>query len=251
MAELTKRLAAAFDKWKQSQTLFPQLAEFDTHRAVATFYEAYLGSPFRTRAGGSRLNNLLLLYLVARSYEPTTIIDSGTFQGASAWALKLGAPRARVISFDIDLSRLISRTDRVEYVGHDWTTFDLSECDMSKSLAFFDDHIDQVRRLEESVDRDVKAIIFDDDLTIGAFSEMAHGGMSIPKIEWVFDPFVASQDKISWFDGKAEQSWKVDHKRLEAARDAIEGYDRLPNTGPLTGISHLPYSILTLKPRHA
>jgi len=245
--ELARRLADAFDQWKSNQDLFEDLRNFDSQAAVHQFYKAYLQSPFRTAFGGSRLNNLVLLYLFARSYRPTFIVDSGTFQGASAWALKMGAPEASVVSFDIDLSRMMSETPGVTYVESDWASFDFATFDLSRSVAFFDDHIDQVRRLKESAANNIKVLILDDDLEVGAFAGMAHGGMSIPKIEFVFDPFIASLKEINWFDGKKEKSWPVDHQYLAEARGLINKYSRFPNTSAHTGIWQLPYSLLTLR----
>ena len=247
VTEMCRRLGAAFDSWKSNQTLFESFAEFDTAAAVEQFYNAYLDSPFRTRQGGSRFNNMVLLYLMARSIEPTTIIDSGSFQGASAWALAQGAPKATTVSFDIDMSRMLFAHPDVKFVEADWTTYDWSSVDMSNALAYFDDHIDQVRRTLESSKAGVKVILFDDDLSLTAFPEMAHGGMAIPKIEFVFDPFLAGQDAISWLEGDRERRWKVDHDYLKAAREVIESTDRLPDTSVITGIHQLPYSVVKLR----
>ncbi|WP_162875469.1 hypothetical protein [Sphingomonas crusticola] len=247
ITEMCRRIAARFEDWKGSQTLFESLAEFDTAAAVEQFYNAYLNSPFRTRQGGSRFNNMVLLFLMARSIEPTAIIDSGSFQGASAWALAQGAPKATTISFDIDMSRVLFAHPGVQFVEADWTTYDWATVDMSNALAYFDDHIDQVRRTLESSKAGVNVILFDDDLSLTAFPEMAHGGMAIPKIEFVFDAFLAGQGAISWLEGGRERRWEVDQDYLQAAREVIDSKDRLPDTSAITGIHQLPYSVVKLK----
>ena len=99
-------MAEAFESWIARQTVFDVAQQFDIAGATAEFFEQWLDTPFRARQGGSRFNNLLWLHLIARSYDPQVVVDSGTFQGASAWALACACPTAKIFSFDIDLSRL-------------------------------------------------------------------------------------------------------------------------------------------------
>src|SRR6476646_4563733 len=85
LKRLYKALAAQPEKWLERQNLFAIKDHFSVEEAVELFYNKYLSSPFRTALGGSGFNNLLWLYLIARSAKPAVIIDSGTFTGASAW----------------------------------------------------------------------------------------------------------------------------------------------------------------------
>lgn len=244
--ELARRLATTFREWMSVQTVFPKLRAFDVESETIRFYEAYLASPFRERSGGSRLNNALFLFLVAQAIAPDVIIDSGTYKGASAWALALACPDAKIYSFDIDLSHLLERQSSVNYVQSDWATHDFSGVDLSRALCYFDDHVDQVKRLLEASERGVPFAVFDDDFPITSFAEMAHGGLSLPKIEFLLDPYVQKKDVIRWIDRERTFSWTVNREYLARGRAVIIATDRLPNTSLITGIHQTPYRLVAL-----
>ena len=181
-------LAAPAEQWLNHQPFFDlPNGPIQVGGQIEDFYLRYLESPFRSQVGGSRFNNLLWLNLIAHAMQPSIIVDSGTFLGASAWALSLGAPQCPIYSFDVDLSHLKLRALAVKYVQSDWMRVDFSSYDPSRGLCYFDDHIDQAKRLIEAGSRHIPTAIFDDDFPITAFAPMAHEGQALPKIEFVLD----------------------------------------------------------------
>jgi hypothetical protein len=174
-------LAQSFDAWIKSQALFEVRTTFDTLQVVRDFYAQWRAGPFRERQGGSRFNNLLWLHLIARACDPEVIVDSGTYQGASAWALALACPAARTLSFDIDLSHLKLRVQGVTYIEADWASHDLGSPD--RLLCYFDDHVDQVKRLLEAAGRGCGLAIFDDDYPATSYYAMAPSPSVLPKVE--------------------------------------------------------------------
>jgi hypothetical protein len=155
-------LARAINEWIVAQRTWTASA-LDWRAEVERFYELYLGSPYRAMSGGSRFNNQLWLYAVTKAYAPKLVVDSGTYQGASAWALDLAAP-GKVISFDIDLSQLVRREPGVRYVERDWYGADiLSGEALGGALIYFDDHLNQARRLLEAQAAGIPFAVFDDD----------------------------------------------------------------------------------------
>ena len=242
---LLSDFAEKADAWLERQECF-EATKLDTFELVSEFYKAYLQSPFRETGGGSRFNNLLWLALIARAYKPDIVIDSGTFRGASAWALKFGAPEAKVLSFDIDLSQLLRRESDVEYLERDWTTFDLPPC---KILAYFDDHLDQVRRLLEARQRAVDLAIFDDDEP-PRLAAMTHQVEAYPKIEFIFNNAVRKERELVWKTRGKTLRWTVDVAYLDRGREAIACTDRLPNTWSITGIHQSPYRIVKVRTGH-
>jgi len=217
---------------------------------IRMFYETYLESGIRRNPGGSRFNNLLWLHLLARSLRPSTIIDSGTFTGASAWALSSGAPSAAVLSFDLDMSRLVHRRPGVQYLMHDWSTTDWGQHDLPLALCYFDDHVDQAQRLLQAHALGVRYLIFDDDFPCTSFPAMAHGGSALPKVSFALDKSLKDVDELSWRRGNQTWRWKVDHVTLDRVRRLIEAHDRLPDTSMVTGIHQTPYRLIRLA-RHA
>jgi len=201
--------------WLSRQTLFSVLQHFSAADELQSFFDAYLASPFREIGGGSRFNNLAWLFLIAKAMQPTVVIDSGTFKGASAWAFALAVPDAKVFSFDIDLSNLRLRVDGVTYIESDWLKFDWKTRDISRGLIYFDDHLDQARRLIEAVEIGLPIAIFDDDFSITSFAPMANNGIALPKIEFVLDDELRNWQEISWIDGSGRHSFPVQREYLE------------------------------------
>jgi hypothetical protein len=239
-------LADELDEWLQSQTIFAVVEKFDVFGEVAKFYSAYLGAPYRDQSAGSRFNNLLWLALIAKALQPTLIVDSGTYSGASAWALAFGAPTVPVLSFDINMSQLRHRAKNVEYVEEDWAQYDLAGFDLGRGFCYFDDHVDQAKRLMEAASRGFPIAVFDDDLSIGAFPQMARDTSVLPKIEFILDEGLQDGEELRWLSRGVSKSWIVDKAYLDMARSLIKQADRLPNTSLTTGIHQTPYRIVSL-----
>ena len=244
---LVGRMAAAFDRWIGAQTLFERRAQFDTRAATAAFFDDWRRTPFRDPHGGSRFNNLLWLHLIAKSCEPDVIVDSGTFQGASAWALYRACPQARIISFDIDLSQLRLNADAVTYVQCDWSAYDLGLSPSDIMLCYFDDHVDQVKRLLEAADKGCRLALFDDDYPLTSFFTMARTPAVLPKLEFALDTSLTDGQVLSWRAGGMERRWTVDRGYLDAALARMAATERLPNTSLITGIHQTPYRLVRLR----
>jgi hypothetical protein len=239
-------------RWLSSQTVHECKERFNVEQEVRLFFADYMASPFRNPRGGSRMGNLLWLNLIAKSFAPDLIVDSGTYTGASAWALARGNPRARIFSFDPDMSRLKLRAANVEYIGKDWTSIGPSTFHGKDTLVYFDDHVDQCRRIEEAFDRGVPTAIFDDDYAINEFAPMAHGGFSLPKVGFLFDDSLSDGEVIRWHEGGKPYDWTVRKPELDRIKAMIRKYERLPNAALPFGIDQLPYSMAALaRPRAA
>lgn len=242
--QMIRSLADAFDQWCESTQTWPVSPLRDSPRVVERFYLQYLESPFRTRGGGSRFNNLLWLHLVAKASTPSLIIDSGTFRGASAWAFATALPDCPVVSFDISLSYLVHRARGVTYVQQDWADYVFENHDLGNALCYFDDHVDQGARLIQSVDRGIRQLIFDDDFPVTSFAEMAHDGRALPKIAFSLDHGLAGVSELSWFAEGQQRRWPVNYAAIVAMRNRIAATEQLPNTSLITGIHQTPYRIV-------
>ena len=230
-----------------SQKLFAINRKFDVEAEVRRFYDSYLGTPFRHPSGGSRFGNLLWLNLIAKSLQPDVIVDSGTYKGASSWAMCYGAPDAKTLSFDIDLSRLDFRSKNVEYIERDWATYNFDPYQNKTCLVYFDDHLDQGKRLKEAADRKFQVAIFDDDFSIFSFAPFAHGGLALPKISFFLDNSLEDGDDIQRVQGEQQFSLRVDRAKWDTLRALIGATERLPNLAALLGIDQLPYRVVGIK----
>ena len=242
------RVASAAGGWLQSQSIAPWRQSFDVEREVRGFFNDYLASPFRESNGGSRIGNLLWLDLIAKAFAPDVMVDSGTFKGASAWALARGNPGARLFSFDIDMSHLLLRVPGATYIESDWadrgTGHDISG---GNTLCYFDDHVDQCRRVREAAARGVCVAVLDDDYDVSQFPPMAHGGFSLPKLSFCFDDTLEDGEVIAWREGGRRYEWAVPKTELDAVRAMVEQYQRLPDIAQPFGVDQMPYSIAALR----
>ncbi len=240
------RTAGVVEEWLSRQTIFPDFAAFDVHQQVRDFYAAYLSSPFREGAGTSRFNKKLWLMLLAKGLRPTLMIDSGASTGGSAWALAVGAPDASLLSFDTDLSRLHARQPGCQYFESDWSTHDLAKFDRSRSLCYFDDLADQVRRVLEAKERGISFAIFNDDLPLSWFAALTPSPARLPKIEFLDDPLLAHGDVVEWTWNGAPRRWVVDQTYLARGRAAVKAAERLPDLGMITGIRVMSPKVVAL-----
>ena len=212
------------------------------------FYNSYVSSPFRDADGGSRFNNLLWLFLISKIMRPSLVVDSGTFKGASAWALKMGAGDAQVHSFDPNMSNRILRDERIQFHESDWTAFDYGEVDPELSLCYFDDHLDQVRRLVEAHDRGFKYLIFDDDLNVSNMPRMVRSGHSLPKLQFIYDDSLVHGQEINWLSVGSPRSFKIDRRCLDDARRRIQAMQKIPNIWMHSCVPHQnPYTLVVLR----
>lgn len=232
--------------WLDRQEIFPVKDRFDIADALSGFYEEYLRMPFRAREGGSRFNNLAWLYVIARAMQPSLVIDSGTYRGASAWAFSM--VRVPVYSFDLDLSRLAHRSASAVYAECDWNAFSWQHRDLANALIYFDDHLSQVRRLREASERSIPVAIFDDDFPLTSFAPMANGGQALPKIEFVLDDDLRQYREISWTERNRRYVFPLNHQEMEQARSLIAATGRLPETSHITGIQQMPYRLIRVNP---
>ncbi len=247
LEQLFDELAQPIEAWLQTQRLF-SASEISLRSLIEEFYAIYLASPFRRQGGGSRFNNLLWLYLLSYVVRPKLIIDSGTYTGASAWALSLASPNATVYSFDIDMSRLVARCPGVEYIETDWTNFEFSGQDVSRGLCYFDDHLDQIGRLLQAQERGFPLAIFDDDFPLTSFVSMAHEGRALPKLEFALNNHLTDKDVIRWTSQGQSFEWQIDLNYLNKGRAAIRATERLPDISHITGIYQTPYRVVALNP---
>src|SRR5208283_3916163 len=112
---------------------------------------------------------------------------------------------------------------------------DFSNFSTAPKMVYFDDHLDQGRRLFEASQRKIDLAIFDDDFSILTFASMAHGGDALPKISFILDESLSDGESIVWSAGGRKYEWKVDIQKIEQLRSLIDRQARLPNIAASVG----------------
>ena len=199
---------------------------------VGEFLDLHPRRPVRDNAGGSGFNASLGLFVAARLAAPLTIVESGTFQGHSAWLFAEACPAARVISFDIEHDNLEHRHNRVDYRLGDWSTADLAGIDPATTLLFFDDHVSHARRLREAHARGFRLALFDDDLPAHALH--ATGVPPAPTLSMLHDARLTSGETLVWRRRGREYKLTLGAEDL-ATRSLVASRHPLPDLGWATG----------------
>ncbi len=169
--------------------------EEDVRALVEQFWHLIPEAPVRQRRGGSGFNGALQLYVAMRALRPAFVIESGVFRGLTTWVIRQACPEARIFCHDPDLSGLQYRDRQARYSREDWSRDDWSMLDPARTVAFFDDHVSQARRVVEAHVRGLSRLLFDDDAA--AHRIHAHGGPAHPTIAMI-TALDASPEPIRW-----------------------------------------------------
>jgi hypothetical protein len=226
----------------------PSITKEDFTSRIIRFVDEYREfNGKNTRSGGLFLNNTISLFAAATYFDPPTLIDSGTYTGNSAWALSRACPSGDIHSFDITHIALRHRVPRATYHLGDWAGFFKEPLPGRPVFAFFDDHVDQIRRIEECAERNVRIVVFDDDTPVNA-THNGHNEHSFPKASFAFWESARTVKALNWELRGRKFEVPIDGARLEHARGLIAHYSRLPDLYPVTGFTHQwPLSMAILR----
>ena len=192
VATLLESAAAILERDLAAAGLTPDGAVIDQ---VRTFWSLIPTAPVRQRRGGSGFNGALQLYVAMRALRPAFVIESGVFRGLTTWVIRQACPQARIFCHDPDLSGLQYRDAQARYSTADWSTAEWSMLDPATTVAFFDDHVSQGRRVVEAQARGLTRLLFDDDAA--GHRIHAHGGPAHPTIAMITGP-ERSPEPICW-----------------------------------------------------
>lgn len=242
----TVRLAEQMEAVMRRDVVFPDRAsDLELLPFINSFYQSYESVAKCSGGGGSRFLNLLWLAVLARAVKPDLIIDSGTFKGLSAWALRFGAPEAELHSFDIDLGNLCTRVD-ANYHESDWTTVPL-DTSGRRTLCYFDDHVDQVRRVLEAAAAGHRWLIFDDDVGVSRVPAIAATSSPLPKLQFLTDTSLVHGEELVWETRGRQARFRIDQTYLQRARDCIAQMQKVPDLWQLVPTVHQnPYTLVVL-----
>ena len=160
-ARITKMKLHEIIKTHQDPVLWEKISDFifKNIKEFKTVLDGYKG----THLGGLSIAEAFWLYFLLKDIKPKQIIESGTFYGFSLYFIKEAAKSfsTKIISFDIDQTKS-QKYPEVEYYSHDWMDKkDLVEGE--STFVFFDDHMDQDKRLQQAFLRNQEHILFHDN----------------------------------------------------------------------------------------
>ena len=137
---------------------------------MESFLVLYNQRPVENNQGGMKIPHLYNLYLILKKLKPKLIVESGVWHGQGTWFMERVCPDAKIISFDIDLSKRHFISEKVEYYQHDFSQFDWEDFfeqkvnyNPSNTLLFLDDHVDFNKRIEKILNSKFKFVVSEDN----------------------------------------------------------------------------------------
>ena len=126
------------------------------------FLDIYKNRPFKKNEGGMRLSHCFALYMILKKINPTLIIESGVLRGQGTWFFEQICPDAEIICIDIYPQKRIYTSKKAKYYSKDFNFLDWSNIPHN-TLAFFDDHQNEIDRMIYSKWFGIKHIVFEDN----------------------------------------------------------------------------------------
>ncbi|WP_457103741.1 hypothetical protein [Methylobacterium sp. P5_C11] len=241
VATLLDSAAAILERDLAAAGLVP---DGDVRDQVRAFWTLIPTAPVRQRRGGSGFNGALQLYVAMRALKPDFVIESGVFRGLTTWVIRQARPQATIFCHDPDLSGLQYRDARARYSTADWSTADWSMLDPARTVAFFDDHIAQGRRVVEAQARGLTRLLFDDDAA--GHRIHAHGGPAHPTIAMITGP-EQSPEPIRWTRNGRHFEQPADDALVRQAAGLIVRSHAFDDLHRATGYSPARLTSVTLR----
>lgn len=184
---------------------------------ISEFRITYLSSPIANNHYGVNYATGLALFLITRHLNPVVIVESGVWRGMSSYLLRAAAPHAKIFAFDINLGNLRHRSRDARYHECDWSRSDITTMGQ-QALAFFDDHVNQARRVIEAHDRGFRYLLFDDSWSWGAISGCA--GPPLPSIDMLMNNDLFIGEQVEWIEAGKLWTYVYDEQDAELCRSA-------------------------------
>lgn len=213
--------------------------------AIAEFLQSLAHCPVEQTRGGGGVNAALLLWSMARLIDPAVIVESGVFRGFTSWVLREASPGAEQYAFDITFAELKHRVQGVHYVEQDWISMNVRAPEDRPGLVYFDDHVDQWRRIREAVERGFRYLIFDDSLPANALHN--DGEAAMPTVDMLFDAQIQDGEEIRWRTECGDFHYRHDGEMARLTRKFVKRHIRLPDLRFVFGYSAANLIVVELR----
>lgn len=204
----------------------PKLA-VPTEFEIEAFATALPTCPVYQDTGGSGFSAAMLLWTIAKSVRAQLVVESGVFRGFTTWVLRQAGPPVRQYAFDISFAERKRVEQQVTYYETDWMNVPIDVPNREHTLIYFDDHVDQWRRVREAAERGFRYLVFDDSLPSTALHN--DGMAAVPTIDMLFEDHLTDGEEILWRTECGEFCYRHDSAQAAATSKLVEARVRLPD----------------------
>lgn len=194
---------------------------------LRSFYEDYLPSippDLTPQRGSNSITGLLCNWLILKILNPHAYTESGVFIGGSLRLADFALPNAQKFAYDISLRHLRYRPSHIHFVESEWSD-NLPALNLNQiNFAFFDDHIDPVRRIKEAKAAGIGWLLFDDCPKIARLYRYRYP--AVPSISMIMDQNIQDGAEFHWRHRSSSRLLKYRHdaEYCGSARGDIEGF---------------------------
>ena len=122
----------------------------------------YENRPIKNNKGGMLFTQMFYFYVILKNLKPELIIESGVYKGQSTWLIEKAMPNSKIISLDINLSQREYISKKAVYSSLDFK-FNKFQNLPENTLVFFDDHVNHIDRIKQSLFFGIKNIVLEDN----------------------------------------------------------------------------------------
>ena len=202
---------------------------------INKFDEIYYQSPVKYLGSGIGYNQALILFILIKIIKPSDVIESGVMRGFTTYIIDQASKEdTKIHCFDISYEKLEFKSKKAVYIQKDIETQNV-KLNGNNVLAYWDDHVSQVDRIQFSIKNNIKYNIFDDDL--GWLNMHSDGWPPLPTINMIlFDNNeIYESEYIDWISNN--RRGKIYTKLIPKIdlKNKVENYSLFPELFEITG----------------
>jgi hypothetical protein len=219
----------------------------DTARDLTDFFAALPRNPARdAKAGATGDGPNLWLHLTVRRIQPTLCVESGTWVGRSLYTTRVAAPDAAMHAFDITFKRLKFRDPAITLHEQDFSQSDVRCAANDVGFIYFDDHINNGRRIAQAHARGFRHLVFDQCVPAGQVQLFRFPGL--PTALMIARREMQPGDTLEWTWRGEHVRYTFDPAHTHGAESLIDLAVPFPSLEPWLGLPPGQGAYVRLKP---
>ena len=209
--------------------------ESELSEYIKNFEKIYYDSPVKHLGSGVGYNQALILFILIKIINPSDVIESGVMRGFTTYIIdKATNEDSNIHCFDISYQKLEFKSDKATYIKKDIESQNIN-LEGKNVLAYWDDHVSQLDRIEFSIKNNIKYNIFDDDLS---WSNMhSDGWPPLPTMNMLLFDYdkISNNEKIEWISSNRRGEIFTKNIPKLDLKNKVENYSLFPELFEITG----------------
>jgi len=212
-----------------------KIEESELTEHIKKFEKIYYESPIKYLGSGIGYNQALILFLLIKIINPSEVIESGVMRGFTTYIIdKATKEGTNIYCFDISYQKLEFKSNKATYFKNDIETQSI-KLKGNNILAYWDDHVSQLDRIQFSIKNNIKYNIFDDDLSW--LNMHSDGWPPLPTINMLLFDFdkIKNNQNIEWISNSRKGEIFTKSIPKFDLKNNVEDYSLFPELFEITG----------------